>query len=52
MYHMQIPEKYIMEMEPERRKWMISRFVEQKKRENEEIEKAKAKAKAQSKAKS
>lgn len=45
MYHMHIPKSHVMELETSERKWMISRFVEQKKRENEEIEKAKAKAK-------
>jgi hypothetical protein len=51
MYHMHIPKAHVLELEPEERKWMISRFVEQKRRENEEIERAKAKAKAQSKSK-
>lgn len=51
MYHMYMPKSHILEFEPEERKWMIHRFVEQKKKENEEIEKAKAKAKAQSKSK-
>jgi hypothetical protein len=49
MYHMQIPKKYVLDLEPEERKWMIHRFVDQKKKENEEIERAKAKAKSQSK---
>jgi len=49
MYHMNIPKRDVMELEPEERKWMIHRFVEQKRKENEEIERAKAKAKSQSK---
>jgi hypothetical protein len=49
MYHMNIPKKDVLELEPEERKWIINRFVEQKKKENEEIERAKAKAKSQSK---
>jgi len=48
---MNMPKKYVLELLPEERKWMINRFVEQKKRENEEIERAKAKAKTQSKSK-
>lgn len=49
IYHMNMAKSHILEFEPEERKWMIHRFVEQKKKENEEIEKAKAKAKTQSK---
>lgn len=51
MYHMNIPKKDVLELEPEERKWIISRFVEQKRKENEDMERAKAKAKAQSKGK-
>lgn len=46
MYHMHIAKKDVLDLDPEERKWMINRFVEQKKRENEEIERAKAKAKS------
>jgi hypothetical protein len=46
---MNIPKRDVMELEPEERKWLIHRFVEQKRKENEEIERQKAKAKAQSK---
>ncbi len=46
MYHMNISETQCLDMHPERRKWMIHRFVEQKKKENEEIEKAKRSSKA------
>lgn len=46
MYHMHICKKDALELIPEERKWHINRFVEQKKRENEEIDKAKARAKS------
>ena len=45
MYHMQIPKCYFLDFEPDERKWFIDRFVEQKKREHQEIEKAKDRAK-------
>jgi hypothetical protein len=41
LYHMNIPEENSMSIPVYRRKWMISRFVEQKRKENEEIERAK-----------
>ena len=49
MYHMQIPKQFVLGMDYEERKWIINRFVEQKRRENEEIEKANSKAKAKGK---
>lgn len=51
MYNMQIPKSHFLELEPEEKKWLIARYVDQKKRENEEVEKAKAKAKVHSKSK-
>lgn len=41
---MRLPKRYALDYVPEERKWMISRFVEQKKKEHEEIERARKKA--------
>ena len=41
LYHMKIPESGSMSMPVYRRKWMIKRFVDQKRKENEEVERAK-----------
>ncbi len=49
MYHMNIPEHHVLMMGQDRRKWMMQRFVEQKRKENEEIDKAKSKAKSKGK---
>lgn len=38
---MKIPESGSMSMPVYRRKWMIKRFVDQKRKENEEVERAK-----------
>lgn len=40
MYHMRQSKTNILELDPEERKWFIHRFVEQRKKENEEMEKA------------
>lgn len=45
MYHMRMPEHITLAFEPYRRKWMIHRYIEQKKRESDEIEKAKKRKK-------
>jgi len=46
---MHIPEVYVLMMEPERRNWMMRRFVDQKKRENDEMERQRREAKQASK---
>lgn len=45
MYHLRMPEFVTLAFEPCRRKWMIHRFVEQKKKESDEIERAKKRKK-------
>jgi hypothetical protein len=42
---MSIPERESMSIPVYRRKWMIYRFIEQKRKENEEVERAKRSAK-------
>jgi len=46
MYHMHIPPWYSMMIPIFERKWLIDKFIEQKKKENEAIEREKRKAKA------
>lgn len=45
LYHMSIPEENSMSIPIYRRKWLIRRFVDQKRKENEEMERAKKSAK-------
>jgi hypothetical protein len=46
LYNFYLTEDQSMAMTPYKRKWLLQRFIEQKKKENQEIEKAKAKAKS------
>jgi hypothetical protein len=46
MYHFQLEESQSMAMVPYKRKWMIQRFIDQKRKENEEVERAKRSAQA------
>ena len=43
MYHLRMPDNVCLSFEPYRRKWLINRFIEQKRKESEEIERAKKK---------
>ena len=49
MYHMRQPKSATLELDPEERKWMIHRYVEQRRKENEELEKAQQRSKSKGK---
>jgi hypothetical protein len=45
LYHLKLDEAASMSMVVWRRKWMIQRFIEQKRKENDEIERTRSKKK-------
>lgn len=46
MYHMRQSKSAVLELDPEERKWLIHRYVEQRRKESEELDKARNRAKS------